>query len=925
MMETAPPMTVNVEQELKQPALDTVRQVSDPAGCDMAMPEEVSNKDTSEDNFKEDDSTVAQLEPGSVSLDQINRSIGDLTSSIKELVTSTTKQAPIAEPDESSVENSEAQKAAVGGDGDVATEEEPNDVGCTEKIVPQVRKCNWQQFKNRFDGGEEIFALEVLDAGDSLPRQIEDEDAKRVRVPGRKPELGIPPPPALHPITTTKKHGIAHSEVRRGSWIRQVRINSKAVVKILGKFSDAGKTWEGKPQTFTQPFRLLFHFHEKMKKELQIIEAKIAGSPVPPEAHDTSPDGVKLIGAAPGYDAEDEDANNDKEKDLDDLEVLYGKKETLEEVQCYVNFVEEQLLPVRQQLRNPTTPGVSRVSYDDLTHLFEPGDLVYVPKSGHQGPTANSTTQEIRRVIQVHVGHNRELVTGCDCSICKEGRFTSLQLYYLDYDGEGYGCVMTPVVFDPFEGERLITELPCYPLLFVEDREKKLKHAQNDGARFVEHITKRYGFYNGWSVIKSPAGDDLEDAKGDRIKSPEHIESDVLVDFTEATNVYPKWKPDLKSRTEETYILSLVIDETSILTWKGTERKDLLRESHDSMVDDSLLEYLEFNAYIKRDAFLTTQHNQDPPTEDDLVLLPRRMFAYAVWDRKFVHIDSRYLKPVKQQGKEGEAFTDLQIENENKRLIESLLKSHFRKKKDELAGAEVLSQDLIRGKGRGIVILLHGEPGVGKTATAEAVAQKYEKPLFPITCGDLGFTPEGVEKSLKEFFRLAHLWDCVLLLDEAEVFISQRAKNGDLQRNALVSVFLRMLEYYNGVLFLTTNRVGVLDEAIKSRVQLHLRYDQLNRVQTTEIFKHNISRLKKIELQRQNPADRLYIHESEINQFALAHFDETARSGVGRWNGRQIRNAFLIAASLAHLDGDDNPGLQKQLRKSHFDTVAHTT
>ena len=133
-----------------------------------------------------------------------------------------------------------------------------------------------------------------------------------------------------------------------------------------------------------------------------------------------------------------------------------------------------------------------------------------------------------------------------------------------------------------------------------------------------------------------------------------------------------------------------------------------------------------------------------------------------------------------------------------------------------------------------------------------------------------------------------------------------------------------MLEYYNGVLFLTTNRFGVLDEAIKSRVHLHLRYNQLNRQQTTEIFKHNISRLKRIELQRQDPADRLFIVESEINEFALTHFDETAKSGVGRWNGRQIRNAFLIAASLAHLDGDDNPGMQRQLRKMHFDTVAQT-
>ena len=134
-----------------------------------------------------------------------------------------------------------------------------------------------------------------------------------------------------------------------------------------------------------------------------------------------------------------------------------------------------------------------------------------------------------------------------------------------------------------------------------------------------------------------------------------------------------------------------------------------------------------------------------------------------------------------------------------------------------------------------------------------------------------------------------------------------------------------MLEYYNGVLFLTTNRVGVLDEAIKSRVHLHLRYDTLDESQTLEIFKHNIGRLKNIELQRKDASDRLFILEHEVLGFAKTHYRDSAGQDIGRWNGRQIRNAFLIAASLAHLDGDDNPGMQKQLRKQHFDTVAQTT
>lgn len=78
---------------------------------------------------------------------------------------------------------------------------------------------------------------------------------------------------------------------------------------------------------------------------------------------------------------------------------------------------------------------------------------------------------------------------------------------------------------------------------------------------------------------------------------------------------------------------------------------------------------------------------------------------------------------------------------------------------------------------------------MGKTATAEAVAQSNDRPLFMITCGDLGFTPKEVESSLSEIFRLAYLWNCILLLDEAEIFLAQRTRD-DLKRNSLVSGML---------------------------------------------------------------------------------------------------------------------------------------
>lgn len=349
-----------------------------------------------------------------------------------------------------------------------------------------------------------------------------------------------------------------------------------------------------------------------------------------------------------------------------------------------------------------------------------------------------------------------------------------------------------------------------------------------------------------------------------------------------------------------------------------------------------------------------------------IALLPRRFFGYAVLERKFVQLSTRFVRSAELEANE-KAFENLEIDRKYKQLILALVKSHFEKVETEKRrNVEIESQDLIRGKRKGVVILLHGVPGVGKTATAEAVALKWKKPLFPITCGDLGYTAESLEKSLSEIFRLAHHWGCILLLDEADVFITQRERH-DLKRNALVSgelsrqthlgstifplgslltvfpAFLRVLEYYNGIMFLTNNRAGVLDEAIKSRVHLNLYYDHLTEKQTVAIFRQHIQRLRSIEKQRNPDQDeQIMVLHKEILQFAEDHFNQHGNSqapggNFGRWNGRQIRNAFLIASSLAHYDSeeevdDDNDELaehgrkkQKQLGRSQFELVAETT
>src|SRR6266487_4835165 len=90
-----------------------------------------------------------------------------------------------------------------------------------------------------------------------------------------------------------------------------------------------------------------------------------------------------------------------------------------------------------------------------------------------------------------------------------------------------------------------------------------------------------------------------------------------------------------------------------------------------------------------------------------------------------------------------------------------------------------------------------------------------------VSSGDL-------EEQLSRVFQLASHWKAILLLDEADVFVEQRAMQ-DIHRNKVVCTFLRTLEYYEGIMFLTTNRVQTFDDAIASRIHLMIKYESLSK------------------------------------------------------------------------------------------------
>eukprot|EP01120_Amphizonella_sp_Union-15-10_P007490 TRINITY_DN2533_c0_g1_i1.p1 TRINITY_DN2533_c0_g1~~TRINITY_DN2533_c0_g1_i1.p1 ORF type:complete len:654 (+),score=165.41 TRINITY_DN2533_c0_g1_i1:92-2053(+) len=215
------------------------------------------------------------------------------------------------------------------------------------------------------------------------------------------------------------------------------------------------------------------------------------------------------------------------------------------------------------------------------------------------------------------------------------------------------------------------------------------------------------------------------------------------------------------------------------------------------------------------------------------------------------------------------AFDKLVFPPEKKRVIKSLV---------ENVTNEYFA-DVITGKGAGCIFLLHGSPGTGKTLTAEAIAELLHRPLYSVSVGELGTNTVELEDKLRAILELAGIWTAVILIDEADIFLEKRSEN-DIMRNAMVGIFLRLLEYHQGVLFLTTNRVRVFDEAFHSRISVALKYEDLDISAREKVWDHLL-----------DSANIKGLNCKELAKYPL--------------NGRQIRTTIRLAQSLALAEGVD--------------------
>ena len=175
------------------------------------------------------------------------------------------------------------------------------------------------------------------------------------------------------------------------------------------------------------------------------------------------------------------------------------------------------------------------------------------------------------------------------------------------------------------------------------------------------------------------------------------------------------------------------------------------------------------------------------------------------------------------------------------------------------------------------------------------------QPLYLISASELGETALEVEESLEQVLELTSKWNAILLLDECDMFLEARS-NVDIRRNRLVSgkssiisliynqlsptkanspshpVFLRQLEYYRGVMFLTSNRINDFDTAFESRIHLTIHYPPLDTPSRLHVWKTFV--------QMGEQESRLI--DSDLETLAKIEV-----------NGRQIKNIVKTARLLS--------------------------
>jgi hypothetical protein len=484
------------------------------------------------------------------------------------------------------------------------------------------------------------------------------------------------------------------------------------------------------------------------------------------------------------------------------------------------------------------------ITFDLLWALWKPNTLAYTTTYG---------SLDQPRAFKIDLAEK-------EFSFMK-GEWYNVEGKYLEYDGKSWGMGSMDCDVQAFKGARKITSLSCYPLKYHKNESKIRAELIERGKKFVGLQGVKYMGMEGMAYYKKKRQIVKVNING-RIMVDPAIHRRILPNYPVST-VKPK-DPDIMDSDSEDDDDDDCEDSSDNDRNHGLEDRkkdeDSVKYKKKVVLDDKDEPQIVYVAVDedgqetkkqKLDAVPSTElkkgdeaaaapeeDKKDLPTftDEEYLIASPVVLGFAFAEKMWLEFTVSGVKEIVWN--EG-AYDSLVLEDNTKAIVKALVESH------KYHPAESID-DVIQGKGKGLVAVLHGPPGTGKTLTAEGISELLKCPLYMVSAGELGTDPRTLEGELQKILDIAHAWGAVLLLDEADVFLEKRTIH-DIHRNALVSIFLRLLEYFQGILFLTTNRVETFDDAFQSRIHIALRYDELSVKAKKSVFKMFIERVRMLE------------------------------------------------------------------------------
>ncbi|KAK3943231.1 hypothetical protein QBC46DRAFT_361966 [Diplogelasinospora grovesii] len=546
-----------------------------------------------------------------------------------------------------------------------------------------------------------------------------------------------------------------------------------------------------------------------------------------------------------------------------------------------IKYIDRDYADVKKSLHPMLENGL--ITFDLLWALWKPNTLAFTTTYGsHDEP----------RIFKVEMAEKHYSIMKGECYYI-EGK-------YFEYDGKQFGYGSMSDEISDFRGARKITSLNCYPLQYHKNEGQLRKDLIARGKKFVALSGVHYKSHQGMAYYKK---------KKSVVKV--NINGRIMVDPSIHRRINPNYPVSLVRPKDHDLISDdddsgdesgccgcgsdsdnggdRVLDDEDKVKYVTKVVKDEKGKIHqirmckpDSEDDRSKTKLDQVHSKDEDDAQVNgedasqSEGNEEKKvpefTDEEYLIASPVVLGFAFAEKLWLEFTVSGVKEIQWNET---AYESLVLEPKTKDIVKALVESH------KYHAAESID-DVIQGKGKGLVAVLHGPPGTGKTLTAEGISELLKCPLYMVSAGELGTDSRYLETELQKILDICHAWGAILLLDEADVFLEKRNMH-DIHRNALVSIFLRQLEYFQGILFLTTNRVETFDDAFQSRIHIALRYDNLDHRAKKAIFKIFIERVRVLE-------------KMDLNPFTEEDFDILARHEL---NGRQIKNTVRTAQALA--------------------------